>query len=497
MTRLHVIRRTADRIGAGLDDRFTFAGFVRKQSSHVFPKHYSFFWGEIALYSFVVLLLSGTVLALHFVPDTTDTVYTGDYDYARGLHMSRAYESVLNLSFEVPGGLFIRQVHHWAAHLFVASMVLHMARNFFTGAFRRPRELTWITGAVLLMISVLEGYSGYSMIDDLLSGMGVRIVSGLVLSVPVVGTWLHWMIFGGEFEGDIWISRFFLGHVFLLPGILLALTALHVGFVWFQKHTQYPGHGRRESNVVGERAVPGFGAKTLSNGVVVMGAIALMGGVVQINPVFLWGPYVPADGSEGAQPDWYAAFMIGALRIFPRADIYLGPYTVPAPFWPGLVLPVVMFLILIPYPFLERWVTRDGRLHNLLQRPRDNPVRTALGAMAITFWVVLTFAGADDVTAIAFDIPLQGLRWTERIAVLVLPGIAYVAAYRICLGLQRRDRDVLAHGLRTGLLREEPGGAFVEVRQPPGGVDHEGRPIPMAYDGARIDERVGVREEEP
>jgi len=344
---------------------------------------------------------------------------------------------------------------------------------------------------------VLEGYSGYSMIDDLLSGMGDRIVSGLVLSIPIVGTWIHWMIFGSEFEGDLWISRFFVGHVFLLPGILLALTAVHVGLVWYQKHTQYPGRGRRESNVVGDRAVPGFLAKTLSNGVVVVGVLALMGGVVQINPVFLWGPYVAANASTGAQPDWYAAFLIGALRLFPGWDIHLGPFTVSAPFWPGLALPIVMFLILIPYPVLERWFSDDRGRHNLLQRPRDNPVRTALGAMAVSFWLVLTLAGADDIAAFAFDVPLESLRWAERIGVLIVPGIAYVAAYRICVGLRRRDRDVLTHGLRTGLLEERESGVFVELRQPPGGVDHADRPNPLAYDGARIDQRIAVRDEDP
>jgi ubiquinol-cytochrome c reductase cytochrome b subunit len=316
----------------------------------------------------------------------------------------------------------------------------------------------------------------------------------LLLSVPVIGTWLQWMIFGAEFDGNIWISRFFVGHVFLLPGLLIALIAVHLGLVWFQKHTQFPGPGAREDNVVGDRAAPGFLAKTLANGIVVVGVIALMGGLLQINPVFLWGPYSAANASTGAQPDWYAMFLIGALRLFPRWDIYLGPYTIPAPLWPGLVLPVVMFLMLLVYPFLERWVTGDRRAHQLLQRPRDNPARTAVGAMALSFWLILTIAGADDVLAIALNIPLEILRWGERIAVLVVPGIAYIVAHRLCVGLQRHDRDRLEHGLRTGLLQGRSDGVYTELRQPPGGVDHEGRPIPMAYDGARIDEHIAVQD---
>jgi ubiquinol-cytochrome c reductase cytochrome b subunit len=280
----------SSRLIGGLDQRLRLAGQARKQSSHVFPKHHSFFWGEIALYSFVVLILTGTVLALHFVPDTTEVIYNGAYRDLRGQHMSRAYETAVQLSVEVNGGLFIRQIHHWSALLFVAAIVLHMCRNFFTGAFRKPRELTWLGGVALLLLAVLEGYSGYSMLDDLLSGMGVRIISGLLLSVPVVGTWLHWMVFGSEFEGELWISRFFFGHVFLVPGIMIALVAMHLGLVWYQKHTQFPGPAARESNVVGDRTAPGFATKTVANGLCVFGVLGLMGGFFQINPIFLWGP---------------------------------------------------------------------------------------------------------------------------------------------------------------------------------------------------------------
>lgn len=485
-------RAVAERVVEGLDQRFHLSGSARKEASHVFPKHYSFFWGELALYSFVVLVLSGTVLALFFVPDTTEVVYNGPYDIMRGLHMSRAYDSTLNISFVVRGGLFIRQMHHWAADVFVASIVLHMFRNFFTGAFRRPREFTWLTGVALLLIALVEGYTGYSQIDDLLSGLGVRIVSGLILSVPVIGTWLHWIVFGGEFQGDLWISRFFLFHVFLLPGLIIALIAVHLALVWYLKHTQFPGPGARESNVVGDRAVPGFGTKSMANGICVFGVLALLGAIFQINPIFLWGPYTPADSSTGAQPDWYIGWIIGALRLFPRWDIHLGQYTVVAPFWPGLVLPLVMFALLFIYPFVEELFTKDHRLHQLLQRPRDNPVRTGLGAMAATFYLVLLGAGGDDVIAIALNVPFEWLVWGGRVGLLVLPPIAYLLTHRICVGLQRGDRDVLARGIRTGLLRELPDGVFAELRQPPGGVDHEGRPLPMAYGGARVDRGVAV-----
>jgi ubiquinol-cytochrome c reductase cytochrome b subunit len=497
MSRQRFSRRLTVRLVEGMDERFHLAKSLRKESSHVEPKHHSFLWGELALYSFVVLLLSGTFLALFFHPDSTDTVYTGSYSNLRGVHVSRAYDSAVRLSFDVRAGLFVRQVHHWAANIFLGSIALHMWRNFFTGAFRKPRELTWIGGVLMLILAMVEGFTGYSMIDDLLSGMGVRIVSGLVLSVPVIGSWLHWMIFGGEFAGTHWIGRFYIVHVLLIPGLLLALVGSHLGLVWYQKHTQYRGQGATESNVVGDRAVPGFGLRTLANGLCVVGVIALLGGLFQINPIYLWGPYSPADTSTGAQPDWYIGFIIGGLRIFPPWDIHLGPWTISAPFWPGLVLPALIFGFLALYPYLEAWLTRDRAQHNLLQRPRDNPVRTALGAAMLTFWAMLSQAGQDDVFGFAFQIPFQWLRWAERVAVLVLPPIVFWVTLRVCRRLQRRDRAVLIDGLPTGLIQQRPGGSYVEVRQPHGGLDEAGRPVPLLYGGARVDHTIRTDEPAP
>jgi ubiquinol-cytochrome c reductase cytochrome b subunit len=488
-------RAIAQRIAEGLDQRYHLSGMVRTESSRVSPRQHSFFWGGLALYSFVALVLSGSVLALFFVPDTTEVAYHGQYDNLRGLYMSRAYRSTLMLSFQVRGGLFIRQVHHWSALVFIAAIVLHMFRVYFTGAFRKPREITWLVGVALLMFTLVESFTGYTMLGDLMTGQSLRIFSGLLLSIPVVGTWLHWVVFGSEFDGDLWVSRFFVGHVFLLPAILVALIVVHLALVWYLKHTQFPGPAARESNVVGHRAAPGAATRTIANGLCVFGVLALLGGFFQIEPVWLWGPYIPADISTLVQPDWYLGFVIGALKLFPPWDIQLGGYMIPAPFWPGIVLPLVMFLLLFAYPFLEQRFTKDRRPHNLLQRPRDNPVRTGLGAMAITFYLVLFLAGGDDAIAIAFNVPFELLVWVGRIGVLVLPPLAYLITHRICRELQRADRDVLERGVRTGLLQELPDGSYVELRQPPGGVDHEGRPVPMPYGGARVDRSVAWTEE--
>jgi ubiquinol-cytochrome c reductase cytochrome b subunit len=473
-----------------LDQRYHPAAGLRKQFNKVFPTHWSFMLGEIALYSFVVLLLSGTYLALFFDPSMEEVTYGGVFDNLRGVHMSRAYESALDISFEVRGGLFVRQVHHWAALLFMAAMVVHMFRTFFTGAFRKPREANWVIGVLLLFVGFFAGFTGYSLPDDLLSGTGLRIASAFTLAVPVIGTWAHWALFGGEFPGTEIIPRIHIVHVLLIPGILLALIALHVGLVWYQKHTQFPGPGRAEGNVVGVRILPGFAAKGGAFFAVVVGVTGIMGGVFQINPIWNFGPYNPAHVSAGSQPDWYVMFTDGMLRIFPPWDVHLGDYNIPPAFWAAPVFLPVLYVLAGAYPWIERRFTKDDALHNLLQRPRDVPVRTSLGAMAIAFYGVLSISSFNDWISYFFDVSLNASLWAGRIGVLVVPPIAYWVTYRICVGLQRSDRAVLEHGIETGIIRRLPHGEFIEVHQPLGGVDDHGHAIPLPYQGAPVPKRM-------
>jgi ubiquinol-cytochrome c reductase cytochrome b subunit len=472
------------------DQRYHPAAGLRKQFNKVFPTHWSFMLGEVALYSFIVLLLSGTYLALFFDPSMEEVVYNGPFENLRGIHMSRAYESTLEISFEVRGGLFVRQVHHWAALLFMAAMVVHMFRTFFTGAFRKPREANWVIGVLLLFLGFFAGFTGYSIPDDLLSGTGLRIASGFMLAVPVVGTWSHWAIFGGEFPGTEIIPRLYIVHVLLIPGILLALIAVHVGLVWYQKHTQFPGPGRTEGNVVGVRILPAFAAKGGAFFAVVVGVTGIMGGLLQINPIWNFGPYNAAHVSAGSQPDWYVLFTEGMLRIFPPWDIYIGDYNLPPAFWASPAFLPILYVIAGAYPWIERRFTKDNALHNLLQRPRDVPVRTSLGVMGISFYTVLVLSGSNDLIAYFFDISLNATTWAGRIGVLVVPPIAYWVTYRICIGLQRSDRAVLEHGIETGIIKRLPHGEFIEVHQPLAGVDDHGHAIPLEYQGAPVPKRM-------
>jgi ubiquinol-cytochrome c reductase cytochrome b subunit len=486
--------RGGGRLGNALDEvdqRYHPAAGLRRQFNKVFPTHWSFMLGEVALYSFIILLLSGVYLALFFDPSMSEVIYDGPYDNLRGVHMSRAYESTLQISFEVRGGLFVRQVHHWSALLFMAAMFAHMFRVFFTGAFRKPREGNWVIGILLIFVGTFAGFSGYSLPDDLLSGIGLRIASGITLSVPVIGTWANWALFGGEFPGpgEI-IPRLYIVHVLLLPGVLLALIGLHVGLVWYQKHTQYPGPGRTEKNVVGVRILPAFAAKGGAFFAVCAGVILLMSGLFQINAIWNIGPYNPSQVSAGSQPDFYMWFSEGMARIFPNWEFVIGDYRVPAAFWPTAVFLPLPFLVAAIYPYVERRATGDNALHNLLQRPRDVPVRTSLGAMAIAFYVWLCLCAINDWIAYFFDVSLNATTWAGRVGLFLVPPIVYWVTYRLCIGLQRGDREVLEHGVETGIIKRLPHGEFIEVHQPLAGVDAHGHPIPLEYQGAAVPRRM-------
>ncbi|WP_394621806.1 cytochrome bc complex cytochrome b subunit [Lentzea sp. JNUCC 0626] len=472
------------------DERYHPASGLRKQINKVFPTHWSFLLGEIALYSFIVLLLSGTYLALFFDPSMTEVTYNGAFENLKGIEMSRAFASTLDISFETRGGLFVRQVHHWAALLFMGAIVVHMFRIFFTGAFRKPREINWVIGIVLFMLGAIEGFLGYSLPDDLLSGTGLRVMAALLISFPVIGTWLNWLMFGGEFPGTDIIPMLYTAHILIIPAIILGLIAAHLALVWYQKHTQFPGVGRKETNVVGVRIMPVFAAKGGGFFAIVVGVIAIMGGVFQINPIWNIGPYNPAQVSAGSQPDWYMGWTDGLVRIWPAWEFYLGNYTIPAPFLPFILGLPLLTGIAGAYPWIERKMTKDYAHHNLLQRPRDVPVRTSLGWMAITYFMVLLLMGANDIFAYQFDISLNLTTWMGRIGMLVLPPIAYFISYRVCIGLQRGDREVLEHGVETGIIKRLPHGEFIEIHQPLGPVDDHGHPIPLAYQGASVPKKM-------
>jgi ubiquinol-cytochrome c reductase cytochrome b subunit len=461
--------------GRWFDDRLRTARPVRTFLRKIFPDHWSFLLGEIALYSFIILLLTGTFLTLFFQPSMTDVVYHGSYTPLDGVHMSEAYASTLNISFDVRGGLLMRQIHHWAAILFVAAIVCHLLRVFFTGAFRKPREINWLIGVVLFTLAFTEGLFGYSLPDDLLSGTGLRILEGVLLSIPVVGTYLSFFLFGGQFPGHIIIPRLYIIHVLLIPGILLALIAAHLFLMFHQKHTQMPGKGHTDKNVVGQPMYPYFMAKTGAWFFFIFGVTALLSTFAQINPIWIYGPYNPSGISAGSQPDWYMGFLEGALRMWPSWHWNVGGYSFAFNvFVPALVPLGLIMTGLAVWPFLEQWITGDRREHHVIDRPRNAPTRTALGMAGVTVYGIMWLEGANDIVARFLDISLYLTTEIARYAIFIGPVVAYWVTKRICLGLQRKDAHLLEHGVETGIIRQLPDGEYIEVTRP---VDEEKRAV--------------------
>ncbi|MHB8318905.1 MAG: cytochrome bc1 complex cytochrome b subunit [Acidimicrobiales bacterium] len=468
-----------------LDDRLGVARGGRVFLDKIFPDHWSFMLGEIALYSFVVLLATGVFLSFYFVPSTAQVIYHGVYKPLDGQKVSAAYASTVNISFSVRAGLLMRQMHHWAADIFVGSIVVHMARVFFTGAFRKPRETNWLIGSTLLILAILNGFIGYSLPDDLISGTGLRIGYSIILSIPFVGSYLASFLFGGNFPGNIIIPRFFILHVLILPAIIVLLLGAHLGLLVRQKHTQFPGKGRSEHNVVGSPMFPTFMAKTTGFLFMVAGGIALLGGFAQINPIWQFGPYQPDKISYAVQPDWYMGWLDGALRIMPSWEFTGFGHTWPLEvFIPAILFPGVVFGIAQMWPMIERKITNDDEMHNLLDRPRFRPKRTAFGAAFFAMLFVLFGASSTDVLANFFQISLNEVLWFFRIAVFVIPVIVGVFTWRICIEMQgvptvgKRKRAVT-------ISMTQDGGYVSETSDPRPGDGHvelDPTPVPVKID---------------
>ncbi|SDS76350.1 cytochrome bc1 complex cytochrome b subunit [Microterricola viridarii] len=450
-----------------IDERTSVSGAVKEFGRKIFPDHWSFLLGEVALFAFVVILLSGSFLTFFFQASMVEVHYDGSYVPLKGVPMSVAMSSTLDISFDIRGGLLMRQIHHWAALLFVAAIGLHMLRIFFTGAFRKPRELNWVIGFVLFILAMAEGFTGYSLPDDLLSGNGLRIIDGIIKGIPLVGTWISFLLFGGEFPGDQIVGRLYTLHILLLPAIVVLFIALHLVFVVVHKHTQYPGAGKNEQTVVGYPVMPVYAAKAGGFFFIVFGIIALIASLFTINPVWNYGPYDPSPVSAGTQPDWYIGFADGALRLVPPGWEFVlfdrtWSFNILAPL---IIIGVFIVLVLI-YPFIEAWITGDKREHHVLDRPRNAPTRTAIGAAGVTFYAAMWAAASSDLIATHFKLTMEGVIHALQAMLILGPIVAYFITKRICIALQKKDREIVLHGFESGRIVKLPGGEFIEVHEP-------------------------------
>ncbi|MFJ3537593.1 cytochrome bc complex cytochrome b subunit [Streptomyces sp. NPDC090109] len=455
-----------ERVADWADGRLGIYTLAKANMRKIFPDHWSFMLGEICLYSFIIIILTGVYLTMFFHPSMNEVEYTGSYVPLQGQLMSEAFNSTMHISFEVRGGLLIRQIHHWAALIFLAGMFVHMMRVFFTGAFRKPREINWLFGFLLFFLGMFTGFTGYSLPDDLLSGTGVRFMQGAILSVPIVGTYLSMFLFGGEFPGGDFVARFYSAHVLLLPGIMLGLMVAHLILVFVHKHTQFEGPGRTNKNVVGMPLLPVYMAKAGGFFFLVFGVIAVIAAIASINPIWALGPYRPDQVSTGAQPDWYMGFAEGLIRVMPGWEINLWGHTLVL----GVMIPLAIFPAVLGaiavYPFIESWITGDKREHHIAQRPRNAPTRTAFGVAWITAYMIMLVGGGNDLWATHFHLSINSITWFVRIFFFAGPVIAFIVTKRICLGLQRRDKDKVLHGRESGIIKRLPHGEFVEVHEP-------------------------------
>ncbi len=469
------VHRRFVRVSRSAEQRVGLAAGIKWALRYVFPDHWSFLLGEIALYSFIVLVATGIYLTLFYIPSDTQVIYHGPYALLQGEQMSEAYRSVLNISFTVPAGLLFRQVHHWAADVFIAAIVLHLIRVFFTGAYRKPRDLNYFIGLTMLMLAILEGFAGYSLVDDLLSGMGLAIAYAVAVAIPGIGAQLATLIWGGPFPGNstFW-PRLEIVHVLLIPAALAVLITLHLVMIMRQHHSQFPGPGRRERNVMGTPTWPAYALRSIGLMLAVAAVLFLLGGLIQVNPIWQWGPYHPYLSENGAQPDWYIGWLIGALRLMPNWELVISGRTViPNPFWGGAAFPLFVFAVMFAWPAIERRFTGDVRRHDLLDRPRDRPIRTAIGAGFLS-WVVIVFAvGSTDriFYRLGVSYTLQIHVW--RVGIWIIPIVVFFVTRSACRALQRSG----AHPLRAwqGQVIQRTADGRVEVLA--GSPDRDTPPI--------------------
>ena len=436
------------------------AGLRRRRASG----HWTSLFGVVTVASLVVVSVTGVLLMFFYTPSGTPTTYSGAYTPLHGVEVSHAFASTMRVTFDVPGGLVLRQAHHWAALLLPASLVVQLAATFFTGGFRRPRRGAWVVLLLAFLAVLATGWSGYALPGDMLSGTGLRIVEGIVLGIPFVGTALKTVLFGGAFPGRI-IENLYPLHVAIFPAAVIALVALRGVAGWRHGSPRFPG--ARGAARHGVPLVPTAAARAGGLFLVVTGLLVLVGATVTVSPIWLYGPADPGNAGAGSQPDWYTGFLDGALRLVPPGwEIVWLDRTWTLAILAPLGVVGAFFAVIATYPFLEEWVTGDRRDHDTLDRPRIAPTRTGVGVAGLVFAGVLWAAGGADVIAGAFGLGIEHVILSLQIALVVAPVAAFSAARRMCLGLQRKDRDLLRHGYETGRVVRLPGGGYTEVHHP-------------------------------
>ena len=320
------------------------------------PTSWSLLFGTVSVACFTVLLITGLILMMVYDGSGELITYDGGYSLLRGVAVSRAFASTMELSFEVPGGLLVRQAHHWAALMLPASMLMQIAVAFFSGAARRPRQWAWVLLVVAFLVVLVCGWSGYALPDDNLSGTGLRIVQGTALALPFIGTWLTGLLFGGQFPGRV-IENLYLIHL-ISPAALVLIVALRLRLQRPSRVGAAPRRRPRSGAVVGLPVWPQVAVRLGGLFMITLGVLIIMAGTMTISPVWRYGPASPSNAYAGSQPDWYTAFLDGALRLVPPGwEVTLGGRTWTLAVLVSLAAIGVFFTLLLAWPFVEERLT--------------------------------------------------------------------------------------------------------------------------------------------
>ena len=395
----------ADRLYDWFDTRLDLADgqtFLGK----AFPAEDSFLLGEVAIFCFLFLVLSGVFLGFFYEPSTSDVEYDGSVAEFQGEEMPEAFVSVLHITYTVPFGMFIRRLHHWAAHLFVASIGLHMLRVFFTGAYRNPRELNWVVGTGLAVLAMGAAYTGYALPFDEFAATATSIGYNLTVSVPLVGDFFGEIIFGGEFPTSATIPRLYFLHVLIIPAAIAVGIAVHMVILIRQKHTEAPreddvsGGGRAvdrddDSVIVGLPAVPNQAAVSAVVFFLTAATLSALAGLLPVHNVAEYGPNDPASTPALIMPDWFLMWVYGFLKLLPEWMAFsVGPVHVSTEFLGGVFLPSLVFLAIVAWPFLDR----TDPVH-FTADPLARPRQTAVGVAAVAFVMIASIAGMNNILA--------------------------------------------------------------------------------------------------
>jgi ubiquinol-cytochrome c reductase cytochrome b subunit len=443
------------------------AAFLARLGDRRVQLRWSNLFGVVTFACLLVLAVTGVLLATWYTPSNELVTYDGPYGPLRGATVTEAFASTMHISFEQTGGLLVRQTHHWAALVMPASMIMQLLVTFFTGGFRRPRQLSWVLLVVAFILVLAAGWSGYALPDDMLSGTGLRIVEGVVLSIPFIGTWAANWMFGGPFPGQI-IENLYPVHAVIAPGLLLLVMAVRAMLALRHGQATHPRSAPASvpAPTLGLRLWPDAALRAAGMAGMTSAVLILLGATSTISPVWSYGPASVGEVGAGSQPDWYMGFLDGALRLVPvgwEAE-WMGWTITFATLVPLLVI-AGYFAILIIYPYLEAWVDQDKQAHHVLDRPRNVPVRTGIGVAGALFYGILWGAASADIVSTEFGVPFETIITTLQVALLVGPALAFEVTRRICIGLQRKDREIALHGHEMGRVVRMPNGGYAEIHR--------------------------------